>query len=75
MDDSAQLAAFKRIYKRIGEIFIKFYSVNWIFNGRLNYKDAHLKFRNRMLRRLKNPDSFNHIKSFSKKNKKGGKQE
>ncbi len=66
-DDSPALKAYKALYKDIGEIFIKYFSVNWIFNGRLTYKEAHLKFRYKMLRRLRNPEMFTHIKAFSKK--------
>jgi hypothetical protein len=66
-DDSNKLKAFKTLYRLIGEVFIKYFSVNWIYNGRLTYKEAHIKFRNKMLRRLQHPQLFTHIKAFTKK--------
>jgi hypothetical protein len=65
-NDTRAEADYKKLYQLIGEVFIKFFSVNWIFSSRLTYKDAHLKFRNKMLRRLKNPELFTYIKGFSK---------
>lgn len=67
-NDGKEEASLKRIFKKIGEIFIKYFSVNWIFGGRLRYKLSHLKFRHKMLRRLKNPELFTYLKSFPKKN-------
>ena len=66
-NDSEKLKAYKELFKKIGEVFIKYFSVSWIFNGRLTYKDAHLKFRNKMLRRLQHPELFTHIKAFSRR--------
>jgi len=66
-DDDLPTRSYKVLFKEIGIIFIKYFSVNWIFNGRLTYKEAHLKFRFKMLRRLKNPELFTHIKAFSRK--------
>jgi hypothetical protein len=65
-DDSKEEASYKVIFKQIAEIFIKYFSVNWIFSGRLTYKQAHLDFRFKMLRRLKNPELFTYMKSFQK---------
>ena len=66
-NDDEEEAAFKTIFKKIGEIFIKYFSVNWIFGGRLTYKQAHVAFRFKMLRRLRNPELFTHLKSFVKR--------
>jgi len=63
-EDDAQTAAFKRIFKEISIIFIKFFSVNWIFSGKLLNKIAHLKCRFKMLRRIKNPENFTYLKGF-----------
>jgi hypothetical protein len=65
--DNEEEAAYKMIFKKIGEIFIKYFSVNWIFSGRLTYKQAHVDFRFKMLRRLRNPELFTHLKSFVKR--------
>jgi len=65
--DSEKEGAFKRIFKKSGIIFIKYFSVNWIFHGRVTYKESHLYFRHKMLRRLNNPHLFTYLKSFAKK--------
>jgi len=66
-DDDEEEAAFKSIFKKLGEIFIKYFSVNWIYSGRLTYKQAHVDFRFKMLRRLRNPENFTYLKAAVKK--------
>ena len=60
--DIRKVAAFKRIFQNMSEIFIKYFSVNWIFSGRMQNKQAHLKFRFKMLRRIQNPQLFTYLK-------------
>jgi len=57
-EDSEEEKAFKRIFKEMGIIFIKYFSVNWIFSGKVTYTKTYLKFRHKMLRRIKNPELF-----------------
>ncbi len=57
-EDSEDTAKFKKVFSQISEVFIKYFSVNWIFSGRLTYKESHLKFRFKLLRRIKNPEAF-----------------
>jgi hypothetical protein len=64
--DPHEEAFYKVLFKKIAEIFIKYFSVNWIFNSKLTYKQAHLDFRFKMLRRLQNPELFTYMKSFKK---------
>lgn len=54
--------AYKRVFKSIAKIFVKYFSVNWIFSGKITYRDEHLRFRSKMLRRIKNPDLFTYLK-------------
>ena len=61
-EDDKKIAACKRLFQWIGEIFIKYFSVNWIMTGRLAHKMTYLKFRYKMLRRIQNPESFTYIK-------------
>ena len=63
-EDDAQGASFKRIFQEISIIFIKYFSVNWIFSGKLLNKIAHLKCRFKMLRRIKSPENFTYLKGF-----------
>jgi hypothetical protein len=69
-EDDEKDAGIKRIFREIGIIFIKYFSVNWVFSGRLTYKIEHLKFQAKMLRRLKNPELFTYLKPAHKRQKK-----
>ncbi len=66
-DDSDQVKSFKKVFREIGEIFIKYFSVNWIYHGRVQYKEAHLKFRFKMLRRIRQPELFTYLKAGKEK--------
>ena len=57
-DDSPKAKALKEIFKAIGVVFIKYFSVNWIFHGKILHKKAHLNFRFKMLRRIQSPELF-----------------
>lgn len=60
--DNPEIKAFKRVFKEVSIIFVKFFSVNWIFGGKLTQKQAHLKYRFKMLRRIRNPELFTYLK-------------
>lgn len=60
--DDAKLAACKRILKALSEVFIKYFSVNWIIHGKVTNKLVYLKYRSKMLRRIQNPENFTYIK-------------
>ena len=60
--DDIRTASFKKIFGLLGEVFIKFFSVNWIFSGKILHKESHLQFRFKMLRRIKNPQFFTYLK-------------
>jgi len=60
-DDPTELAAYKRIFKRLCEIFLKYLSVNWIFHGKMFHKMHHLKYRYKMLRRVRKPELFTYL--------------
>ena len=68
-DDDLTILAYKNLFKEISEIFIKYFSVNWIFHSKVHYKNAHLKFRFKVLRRIQNPEFFTYLQS-SKMNRK-----
>jgi len=67
-NDTDDMIAYKRAFAAIGEIFIKYFSVNWIFSGRITHKDTHLKFRFKMLRRIQNPEFFTYLKQVHQRN-------
>lgn len=64
-NDSLEVS-FKKIFRKIAEVFLKYFSVNWIFSGRVIYKLEHLYFRGKMLRRIKMAESFSNLKSQGK---------
>ena len=65
--DILQTTSFKRIFKDICVIFLKFFSVNWIFNSKVGDKIVHLNYRFRILRKIKDPEHFTYLEDFSKK--------
>jgi len=61
-DDSTELRAYKQIFKMLSEVFIKYFSVNWIIHGKVTQKTVYLKYRHSMMRRIQNPEHFTNIK-------------
>lgn len=64
--DIEEVAKFKQIFQEVSIIFLKYFSVNWIFQGKMSHKNAHLKSRFKMIRRIKEPQYFTYFKDFSK---------
>lgn len=62
-EDSQLTMSCKKVFRHIGEVFIKHFSVNWIYNARIVHKLTYLKYRFKMLRRIQNPDLFTYLKS------------
>lgn len=62
-NDSSSEESYKKIFRKIAEVFLKYFSVNWIFSGRVIYKLEHLYFRGKMLRRIKRAESLSYSKS------------
>jgi len=60
--DNQEVRAYKEVFRRIGEAFIKFFSVNWIYNGKLQHKEAHPRYRFKMLRALRYPEIFTFLR-------------
>ena len=51
-EDNEEIAAYKKIFKEVSVVFLKYFAANWIYSGKLLHKSAHLKFRFKMLRRV-----------------------
>ena len=66
-DNSKTTAVFKRVFQEVSIVFIKYFSVNWIYQGKMSHKEAHLRSRFKMLRRVKEPEFFTYFKEFSKR--------
>lgn len=63
-DDTSEILAFKAAFKSICEVFIKYFSVNWIYNSKVGDKRAHLSYRFKILRRVQQPEYFTYLESF-----------
>jgi len=66
-DDSQEVLGSKKVFQMIAEVFIKYFSVNWIYHGKIVHKRAHLHFRFKMLRRIQSPELFTYVRKSSKK--------
>jgi len=51
-NDSEEVAIYKGVLKMLGEVFIKYFSVNWIIHGKVAHKMVYLKNRHMILRRI-----------------------
>ena len=60
--DSPIEKLYKEIFMETSVVFIKFFSVNWIFSGKVKYRLEHMKYRHKMLRRVRNPELFTFLK-------------
>jgi hypothetical protein len=61
-DDDETVASIKRVFRHSSEVFIKFFSVNWIFNSKLGDKPSYVKSRFKLLRRINDPEHFTYFK-------------
>lgn len=66
-EDNVRIAFFKKLFQGICVIFLKFFSVNWLFSSKISDKIAHLKYRHKLLRRVQNPHLFTYLEDFAKK--------
>jgi len=60
--DEPEVAAIKEAFQFTAEIFIKYFSVNWIYNSKLGDKLVHVKARYKILRRIRKPEYFTYFK-------------
>jgi len=55
----------KTAFQKICIIFLKFFVANWLYGSKICEKVAHLKYRFKILRRVKNPQYFTYLKDFN----------
>ena len=65
----AKMASLKRIFKALAEIFIRKYSINWIQQSRLTYKEEYINYRLKMLRKIQNPVQYLPLRGKDSSNK------
>lgn len=64
--DDPELTSCKTVFQGISVVFIKYFSVNWVFSSRVSDKQTHLKYRFKILRRIRDPENFTYLEDFSK---------
>jgi len=60
--DNPKIRTFKKVIQGLSEVFLKYFSVNWIFDSKLEYRQDYLKCRFKVLRRVRDPENFTNIK-------------
>jgi len=51
-NDSEKVALYRRVLKMLGVVFMKYFSVSWIINGKITHKLVYLKNRYSIMRRI-----------------------
>jgi len=54
----------KKAFQALCIVFLKFFSVNWLFNSKIDNKPTHLAYRFKIMRRVKDPNRFTYLKDF-----------
>jgi hypothetical protein len=55
---------YSRCMRIISNLFLRKYSLNYIFNSRICNFRSHIKYRHRLCEAIKNPKAFRHIKDY-----------
>jgi len=64
--DSKDIKAFKGMFQKCCEVFLKYYCVTWIYNSKVDNRLKHLGYRGKILRRVRNPKFFTYLEDFKK---------
>jgi len=60
--DCIEICKFKKLFRDLSEIFINYFSLNWIFHSpRIKDVKGHIILRHKMLRRVREPEHFTYI--------------
>jgi len=52
-DDAGKVVACKRIMESIGLVFMKYFSIDWIFKGKGCFKMGYLRLRSKLMRKMR----------------------
>jgi len=64
-NDNDKMKALKEVFQKMCQVFLKYYSVNWLFHSRIDNKMIHLNYRFKILRRVNNPEYFTYLEGYS----------
>ncbi len=59
--DNDKVLKFKKLLAALARVFIKYFSVNWIVHGKIQYKLSYLKFRNKILRKIQSLETISPV--------------
>ncbi len=65
--DSQETQEFKSVFGGICDVFLRRYSINWIYHSKISDKKGHLKCRGKILRRVQQPEFFTYLVPFVQK--------
>jgi len=63
-EEGDEFEGVKSVFQEICILFLKMFSVNWIFSSKVTDKLSHLNCRFKILRRIRNPQHFTYLRSF-----------
>jgi len=63
-DENDEEFKLKKVFQELCVVFLKFFSVNWLYSSKIAEKVQHLKYRFKILRRVQNPQYFTYLKDF-----------
>lgn len=55
---------FPKITRILSNVFLRYYSLEYIFNSRISNYAGHVKYRGRLVEALRNPKTFTSIKQY-----------
>jgi len=64
--DDENVKIYKRVFQQTCVIFVKFFSVNWVYNSKVSDKVTHVKYRFKLLRRIRNPEYFTYLENVGR---------
>ncbi len=66
-EDAELVCGYKNVFKALSMVFLKSFSVNWIYASKVSDKLTHVKYRFKMMRRVENPEYFTYLEDFARK--------
>ncbi len=64
--DDENVAIYKKVFQQTCVVFVKFFSVNWVYNSKVSDKVTHVRYRGKLLRRIRNPEYFTYLENVGR---------
>lgn len=59
--NSPRTFLYKKLFKKMALIFIKFYALGWIYSGKVKYKIEYVNIRHKLIAMISNPEMFTNL--------------